>query len=83
MQANSRRKYSTSICHFESVERKGKLTKIWISRERKELFRRNKKNSVWRAIIWKWKEKKGNFIKKRTQVLTVETLEQGVRYVQR
>ena len=38
---------------------KGRNTKIWISRERKELFRWNKKHfqSFWRAIIW-WKNKK-------------------------
>ena len=38
--------YSTFTCPFkpESVERKGKITKLWISRERKELFRRNEKH---------------------------------------
>ena len=39
--------YTTFICPFESgkesVERKGKITKIWISWERTEIFRRNKK----------------------------------------
>ena len=37
--------YSTFTCPFkpESVERE-KITKLWISRERKELFRRNEKH---------------------------------------
>ena len=38
--------YSTFICPFESekCERKEKITKIWITEERKELFRWNKKH---------------------------------------
>ena len=39
--------YSTSICCFESEKcgKEGqKITKIWISREPKELFKRNKKH---------------------------------------
>ena len=38
---------------------RGKITKIWISWERKELFRwiKNIFQSFWRAIIW-WKTKK-------------------------
>ena len=35
---------------------KDRKTKIWISRERKELFRWNKKHFSWRAII-RWKNK--------------------------
>ena len=37
---------------------KGRNTKLWISRERKELYRWNKSifHSFWRAIIW-WKNK--------------------------
>ena len=39
--------YPTSICPFESGKcgkEGGKNTKMWISRERKELFRWNKKH---------------------------------------
>ena len=38
--------YSTSVCPFESGQWKGrgKITKIWISRERRELFRWNQKH---------------------------------------
>ena len=38
--------YSTSICPFQSGKcgKKGKITKIWISREQKEIFRWNKKH---------------------------------------
>ena len=44
------------LLNLESV---GKITKIWISQERKELFRWDKNifHSFWRAIIW-WKNKK-------------------------
>ena len=48
------------LLNLEKVERKQKKkTKIWISREWKQLLRWNKKAffSFWRAIIW-WKNKK-------------------------
>ena len=56
------------LLNLESAGRE-KITKTWISSERKELFRWNlkKAHSFWRALIW-WKNK--NLIKKgRTQAL--------------
>ena len=34
-----------AVLNLESVEQRGKITKIWISWEQKELFRLNKKHS--------------------------------------
>ena len=65
MQANSWHKlfhFHLSFCIWKVWKGSEKITKNWISRERKELFRWNKKNfrSFWKGIIW-WKN--NNLIK--------------------
>ena len=70
MQANSWHK----LFHFHLFfwiwkvwKGRGKITKIWIPRERKELFRWNGNvfHSFWRTIVW-WKYK--NLIKNRRRI---------------
>ena len=61
MQANSWHKlfhFHLSFWIWKVWKGRGKITKAWISRERKELFRWNKSifHNFWRAIIW-WKNK--------------------------
>ena len=57
---------SSDLLHLETVERKEKITKNWISRERKGLFNWNK------TIFITFEMHLVKFIKKKTQALTLK-----------
>ena len=58
------------LLNLESVERRGKITKIWISGEWKELFRWNKKHFSTFLKGYHLTKKNKNLIKQ-TQVLNI------------